>query len=102
MNFTDSTNVIMAALADATANVGAVSFPCAFNTPNKQLQVHDMGVMSTDPSLVAASDEVEAAEIENGTFLTVSPWYGGTAADYEVTNVAPDGKGLTVVSLVNA
>lgn len=102
MDFSDSASVIMAGLADATATVGAVSFPCAFNAPNKQLQVHDMDINSTDPSFVAASDEVIAAQVENGTFVTVTPWYGGTAADFEVVNVAPDGKGLTVVSLVNA
>lgn len=96
MDFAGVNTAVMDTFANAAFVIGAESIPVIFAAPGKQITGYEMEFASSSPFCVMDSAAVAANQIDNGTIGTIG------AADYEVINVAPDGEGLSIITLTNA
>jgi hypothetical protein len=78
------------------ALIGMETVMVLFTDPSKLLTLYDVGISSTSPFCVMDSSDATANDVKNGTLISIGN------SDYEVTNVAPDGAGLSVVHLTAA
>jgi len=81
---------------DIAQAAGSEPFTVLFSDGSKNLALFDREVNSTAPFFLSRQSDIDANFVENGTLITINN------QDYAVTNVAPDGAGLAVVTLTNA
>jgi len=77
------------------ALIGMEPVRVVFDDPSKQLTVFDGQICSSAPFCSMKSSDVLANNVDNGTLISIGN------DDYTVTNVAPDGAGLSVVTLTS-
>lgn len=76
-----------------TATVGGVSVTVLFDVPGKAMNMFDGQMTTTAPGCTMKSSDVTARSIAYGTSIAIS----GTT--YTVTEIEPDGAGLTRLTL---
>lgn len=100
MGFSDriarANSAVMNRFDKVPALIGMETVMVLFDDPSKQLTVYDAAVSCTAPFCTMASSDAVANDVKNGTAISIGN------ADYEVTNVAPDGAGLSVIHLTEA
>lgn len=79
-----------------SALISMVEVQVLFSDPSKNLQLFDQEVNSSAPFCTMKSSDADLHMVENGSIITIGQ------ADYEVINVAPDGAGLSIVTLTKA
>ena len=87
---------VMGRFDKVPATVNRETVMVIFNDPSKQLTVFNVEVNSTAPFCIMKSSDILANDVENGTVISIDN------SDYEVINVAPDGAGLSIVTLTNS